>query len=230
MEIVRKQKYLVLIITLVGVLLVHALSRRLIVASLVHQVLITLTLLAVFLVVFKGRRERSVALLATIATIAVTWAHQIAPADRQFTLEVAHYALHASFMGFAVMVILANVLKQKLVTGDEVLGAVCGYLLAATFWGNLYALTDVLLPGSFSMSPTFAGDLRTWDGRVSIFDYFSLVTLTTMGYGDITPVRAPATTLALLEAVFGQFYIAVLVAQLVGLRLAQAMRPDDARR
>ena len=230
MEIVRKQKYLVLIITLVGVLLVHALSRRLIVASLVHHVLITLTLLAVFLVVFKGRPERSVALLSAIATIAVTWAHQIAPVDRQFTLEVAHYALQASFMGFAVVVILANVLKQKLVTADEVLGAVCGYLLAATFWGNLYALTDVLLPGSFSMSPAFAEDLRTWDGRVSIFDYFSLVTLTTMGYGDITPVRAPATTLALLEAVFGQFYIAVLVAQLVGLRLAQAMRPDDARR
>ena len=67
-----------------------------------------------------------------------------------------------------------------------------------------------------------------WDGRISLFDYFSLVTLTTMGYGDVTPVHGPARTFALIEAVFGQFYIAVLVAQLVGLRLAQAMQPNDA--
>ena len=58
-----------------------------------------------------------------------------------------------------------------------------------------------------------------------MFNYFSLVTLTTMGYGDVTPVRPPATALATLEAVFGQFYIAVVVAQLVGLRLAQAFGP-----
>ena len=63
-----------------------------------------------------------------------------------------------------------------------------------------------------------------------MFNYFSLVTLTTMGYGDVTPVRAPATIFATLEAVFGQFYIAVLVAQLVGLRLAQALQPDDAQK
>ena len=53
-----------------------------------------------------------------------------------------------------------------------------------------------------------------------MFNYFSIVTLTTMGYGDITPARAPATVLAMLEAVFGQFYIAVVVAQLVGARMA----------
>ena len=63
-----------------------------------------------------------------------------------------------------------------------------------------------------------------------MFNYFSLVTLTTMGYGDVTPARAPATMLATLEAVFGQFYIAVLVAQLVGLRLAQALQPGDAQK
>jgi len=51
------------------------------------------------------------------------------------------------------------------------------------------------------------------------------MTLTTVGYGDITPARPPATALAMLEAIFGQFYIAVVVAELVGLRLAQAVAP-----
>jgi hypothetical protein len=53
------------------------------------------------------------------------------------------------------------------------------------------------------------------------------VTLTTMGYGDITPIRHPATSLTWLEAMFAQFYITVIVAQLVGLRLAQALQQAD---
>jgi hypothetical protein len=80
------------------------------------------------------------------------------------------------------------------------------------------------------MSHEFATELEDWDRRFAVFNYFSLVTLTTMGYGDVTPARAPATMLATLEAVFGQFYIAVLVAQLVGLRLAQALQPGDAQK
>ena len=138
--------------------------------------------------------------------------------------------MHALFLGFAVFVILGNVLKQKLVTSDEVLGAVAGYLLAGASWANIYALTEVLLPGSFSMSQQFAAELPDWHGRAAVFNYFSMVTLTTMGYGDITPTRPPATVFVTLEAIFGQFYIAVLVAQLVGLRLARGSRPDDMRR
>jgi uncharacterized membrane protein len=55
------------------------------------------------------------------------------------------------------------------------------------------------------------------------------VTITTVGYGDVTPVHPPATALANLEVVFGQFYIAIVVAQLVGLQLAQAIAPKDPR-
>jgi hypothetical protein len=230
MEIVRKRKYLVLIVTLAGVLMVDSFTHRLSVRSLVSDILITLVLLAVLLAVFRGGLARAVGLATTAVAIAVTWSHYAVPDAYQTVLAAVHYALQGLFLGFAVVVILGNILRQKLVTGDEVLGAVCGYLLAAGFWANLYALTELTLPGSFSMSQGFAEVLDTWDGRVVVFQYFSLVTLTTMGYGDITPLHAPATTFATLEAVFGQFYIAVLVAQLVGLRLAQAMLPEDTRK
>ena len=179
--------------------------------------------------VFRGTPERGVALLTAVAALIVTWAHHVAPPSLQYPLELAQYVLHALFIGFAVVVILGNVLKERLVTVDEVLGAVCGYLLAGAFWGNIYGLTELLMPGSFSMSERLAALLGDWYGRASVFNYFSLVTLTTLGYGDITPVRDPARTLAFLEAIFGQFYIAVLVAQLVGLRLARARPPDDTR-
>jgi hypothetical protein len=100
--------------------------------------------------------------------------------------------------------------------------------MTAGMWSNLYAVTAILVPESFAVSPDLhelAGELS----RTALFNYFSVVTLTTMGYGDITPVRSPANVLAMLEAIFGQFYIAVVVAQLVGLRLAQAVTLREPR-
>jgi len=64
--------------------------------------------------------------------------------------------------------------------------------------------------------------MTEWYGRESIFVYFSLTTLTTIGYGDVAPVAPSARSAAMLEGVFGQFYIAVVVAQLVGSKLAEA--------
>ena len=78
-----------------------------------------------------------------------------------------------------------------------------------------------------SVQQEIAGRLAGWDSRQSLFDYYSFMTLTTVGYGDITPLRPPATSLTWIEAVFGQFYIAVIVAQLVGLKLAQALQQAE---
>jgi voltage-gated potassium channel len=230
MEMVRRRKYLILIVTSVVALLVNSSTHGLALRSVVANVLVTLVMLAVFLSVFAGRLERNVALAATVVSIAVTWSHHVVPHEHQLAQAIVHHLLFMLFLGFAVVVILGNVLKQKLVTTDEVLGAVAGYLLAAASWANLYALTELLQPGSFSMSQEFAADLPDWHGRAAVFNYFSLVTLTTMGYGDITPARPPATVLATLEAIFGQFYIAIVVAQLVGLRMAQGSQPGDVRR
>jgi hypothetical protein len=65
-----------------------------------------------------------------------------------------------------------------------------------------------------------------WHFQRFFFDYFSVMTLTTMGFSDMAPAGAPVYSLTWVESVFGQFYIAVVVAQIVGLRLAQAIKPD----
>lgn len=87
-------------------------------------------------------------------------------------------------------------------------------MLGAT-WAWLFSLLEFFLPGSFRLPEIIANgdsvaqlDVR----RLSQFFYFSLVTLSTLGYGDITPISHPARNLAALEAVVGQLYIAVLVA------------------
>jgi hypothetical protein len=217
-----KRKYLILILTLIAVLVVQSSTSRSAVAS---DFFITVISLTVFLVVFKRGRERTVAFAAAAAALALIWSRYLPiPVESKALLEVANHFLQVAFFGFAVVVILRNMLEAEAITGDDVLGTICGYLLGAAVWANLYAVTAIFVPDSFTVSADLK-ELSGEHGRTALFNYFSVITLTTVGYGDITPARPPATALAMLEAIFGQFYIAVVVAELVGLRLAQAITP-----
>jgi len=224
MTILQNRKYLILILVIIGALIAKSFTHRVFVSD----ALSTLTVVAVLSVVFRGWRERTVAFAMAAASIAVEWSQYLyLPDEHQLLRAVAYHGLLVLFFGFTVAVILRNIFADTAITGDKVFGVACGYLLAAGMWADVYALTELLLPESFGTRPELAQELSSWHGRTALFDYFSLVTLTTMGYGDVTPLQPPATVLATLEAVFGQFYIAVVVAALVGLRLTQAIRPKD---
>jgi hypothetical protein len=84
-------------------------------------------------------------------------------------------------------------------------------------WAFIYTVLENIHPGSFAISE---GHIEA--GR-PLFIYYSFITITTLGYGDITPVTAPANSFALIEAVTGQIYLVVLVARLVGMHIAQSM-------
>jgi len=185
------------------------------------RIFISVIFFAVLFVVFEHRHHRIVAIILAIAGVASGWAHYSLPkGDLDVPLGVTHYLLATVFFGYSTVVILGNIFRKGAVSADDVLGAVCGYLVAGAAWSNLYALIYTLVPDAFALSSVFSAQASDWPGRTSAFNYFSIVTLTTMGYGDITPVRAPATGFAMLEAVFGQFYIAIVVAQLVGARMS----------
>jgi hypothetical protein len=112
-------------------------------------------------------------------------------------------------------VAISFTLKQVVVGTDinvnRLAGAVCVYLLLGVIWAMFYTLVNAVSPGSFAGFAPMV-DLG-WDSE---WLYFSFVTMTTLGYGDILPVSATARGLAYMQAVFGQFYIAILVAGLVG--------------
>jgi hypothetical protein len=220
--VLSRHRYLVLLLTLVAILIVQSFPGP---PGFLSAVVAPVSILSILLVVFRSRRERIVAAVAAAAAIAVNWAQFVPVADEhRIILAGAHSGLRVLFPSFAVGVILRDILAETVIAADQVLGAVCGYLVAAAAWAHLYVFTEILVPGSFSMSHDLAAGFAGQHEREAIFYYFSLVTLTTMGYGDITPLRPPATVLVTLEAVFGQFYIAVVVAQLVGLRLARPSR------
>jgi voltage-gated potassium channel Kch len=123
-------------------------------------------------------------------------------------------------LGLFSVSILANVLRAGKITADKIYGAICVYLLVGYAWAFAYAIIEELQPGSFSGPVTT--DPVDYITRVTQMRYFSFITLTTVGYGDIVPQSPVARTFATLEAVIGQIYLAVLVARLVGLHIVHA--------
>lgn len=109
-----------------------------------------------------------------------------------------------------------HLLLSGTITLNKIIGAICIYLLIGLNWSAFYLFINIANPGSFhGLTSTAIGV------QFSELLYYSYVTITTLGYGDITPAKPIARTLAYLEAIVGQFYVAVLVAWLVGMYLSE---------
>ena len=124
------------------------------------------------------------------------------------------YASFFGIIGFLVLTICISFYRVAVdsdINANRIIGAIVVYLLLGVFWAVAYSIVEVLQPGSFTGFEI--GARNEWDSE---WLYFSFVTMTTLGYGDIAPLTAVARMLAYMQAVFGQFYIAILVAGLVG--------------
>jgi hypothetical protein len=117
-------------------------------------------------------------------------------------------------------IVLTQTLRRGPVTFHRIQGAVAAYLLLGVLWAHAFSLLAIVRPGAFSGAVNAGDGPRAWL-------YFSFVTLTTMGYGDVLPVHPVARSLAVLEAVVGPLYLAILVARLVSLAVAPG-RSDNA--
>ena len=109
---------------------------------------------------------------------------------------------------------------RSLLTGDRIdlnmlMGSICVYILVGISWSIFYYFESMIHPGAFNGIGAAGGKEQFTE-----LLYYSYVTLSTLGYGDVTPVTPIARTLAFLEALFGQFYIAILVASFVGMHLS----------
>ncbi len=122
-----------------------------------------------------------------------------------------------AFLAFTLVSLFRAVVTAKQVTSDTIYGAISVYLLMALTWGTLYLLLVTLQPGALKLDATRHPN-HTIDWSDCVF--YSYVTLTSLGYGDIVPMTPHARSLSILEAVSGIMYVAVLVARLVGLYAA----------
>lgn len=165
-----------------------------------------------------ARPTRHIRVIAWGLAIVAAMLQVASPAAGRFegTVEILATIATIALLCMSAYGIVAYIVRhEKSVTLDMISGALCVYLLLAIIGGGVYSLVDTAQPGSFTQ------DLSLDASPSTNSLYFSLVTLTTLGYGDISPVSPWARMLAATEAVLGQIYLTVLVAYLVGIRLAQ---------
>jgi len=164
--------------------------------------------------VADSRRTVLIVSVIAVAALLVRWASWLFPEAR---LAVWREVSTLATLIALCCVVLALVLRRGPITTRRIEGAIAVYLLLGFTWAQAYELVTIWQPGAF----VGAVDVR---GSQPLM-YFSFVTLTTVGYGDMMPVHPLARALAVLEALTGQLYLAILLARLVSLEL-QSRRGD----
>jgi voltage-gated potassium channel len=125
------------------------------------------------------------------------------------------------FMGYLAIIFLRFIFEQEEVDSSTIYASIVTYILAGIMWSAVYSILETMIPGSFSASS------RPIDSSGTRFIYYSFVTITTLGYGDIIPATSKAGALSIIEAITGQFYLAVLVARLVGIHISQSILKQE---
>lgn len=180
---------------------------------------LSMALFAAVYTVNKFNKERSLAIALLVPLLLLYWLNlsdfmDINPIGGQF--------LFCIYYGLLVYAFISQIRKARRVDRNVLYITFSLYLILGLFWGSLYALLYQLSPGCFS-----GALLQNADNLLHNFNYFSFVTLTTLGYGDITPQTAGAAAVCQLEAIVGQFYTAVVVAWLVGMFVSEGRKGRD---
>jgi len=162
--------------------------------------------------VSQKRLHIIIAVILLIPTLLAVWIPDI---PKYNTLLTIGYICGLVVFAFAVISILNYIFTKETVTRQTISAAVAVYLLLAVIWTFIYRLIENLYPGSFAVAHDKLQDAP------NIYLYFSLVTITTLGYGDISPTGGQAISLAVLEAITGQIYLVVVVAWFVGMYVSR---------
>ena len=188
-------------------------------AKFIFFLLFSATLLTALFAACQNRRTVIKAGVLVVMVIILRGIHFLSALN---SLLIASQIISIVFLMLTVVFIFTYLIKSKQVTANTLYASLSGYLLISVLWATVYTMIEIIEPGSFSLSlmEESGGDSIQFEFVYSI--YYSLVTITTLGYGDIIPATAPARMFAAIEAVIGQIYIAVIVARLVGIQVAQS--------
>jgi hypothetical protein len=175
----------------------------------------SLFLLTGLLTITQHRLIRWIVACLVVCALTARWLALISPSP---LILIADNVLAICFAACFTAVVLQKVYEEGPVSGHRVRGAIAAYLLIGYFFAAVYHLLDTLIAGSFSHAANPAV-MQQGKDLSDVFMYFSLVTLTTVGFGDISAVHPVARSLVMLEAVIGTLYPAILIARLVSLNI-----------
>lgn len=205
-----QRRFSVLLFSLLGLALLEPIlaSLELVGAKPLLNIFLTIILFSSVNAVSQNKRLFIITLCLGIPAFGSRWIVHFLGSSPAVILTIQ--ATTVIFLFVIAGTILSYALKQGAVTGEKISASVCVYLLVGLLWAFLYSLTFHLQPGSFQLESP----------QLSEFVYYSFITLSTLGYGDIIPLSPPARALSYVEAITGQLYLTVLVARLVGLHIA----------
>ena len=204
-----------LILLIVEIFLIAPMEITGLAFRIINSMVFSLLLLAGLLTMTKRKELQAVATMVVVLAIATRVARRFFGVAG---LEILDGLLMLiCTIGF-LAVVLWQVYREGPVTAHRIQGAVAGYLLLSAIFALAYSLVESIQPGSFQMSQA-QDQVRAQVVMDRSFYYFSVVTLTTTGYGDITALSPSARTLVMMEALIGQLYTAILIARLVSLHV-----------
>jgi hypothetical protein len=179
---------------------------------LLAHILFSLVIVAGVLTTFQKRWLSFVVIGLAVACLTLSWGEKIWPGK---SLAALNTSFSLIYLGMLLAVVIAQVFRDGPVTAHRIRGAIVIYLLLGVMWSFTYQVVALAIPQAFRLPEgMIAGDPGALRRELT---YFSVVTLTTTGYGDITAVHPVARTLVMLEALVGQLYPAIVLAWLVSL-------------
>ena len=221
-QVCFKERFLSLLIFIIIMLVVGPLFEEFVQLSILMDILWSAIFVSAIYAVSQKKRHIVIAVLLVLPMLGSIWTKYFV---QYKALVVVGSLCGAAFFLFAIIQMLIFIYGQKEVTRDLIVGAAVVYLFMALMWTFIFVVVETLHPGSFNL-PEGQNIEATRQ-----FVYYSFVTLTTLGYGDITPITTMARSLCILEAVIGQLYLVVQVAWLVGIHVSQSVlkksRQDD---
>jgi hypothetical protein len=191
--------------------------------DLIEAMLLTLVMVSAVVAVGGQRKSLIIALVLIAPALAGKWLNHLRP---DLLDPPVFLAASVIFLVFVVAQLLGFILRAPRVDANVLCAGVAGYLLLGLLWAPAYAAVARLNPHAFTL-PAAPGAPTTLDGFSAL--YFSFITLCTVGYGDIAPVSKVARMLAMIEAVTGLFYMAVLISRLVSVYSSAPRGPKAPR-
>ena len=225
LEAYREKPYRNIFIALGVLILIDALAPNYTERGQFADLMLAVVLVAALVETVRARRNVIVALVLGLPTI-IFRVFSAFTADSR-AMNATLVTVTAVFLGFLIWNLLQDLAKSERPTSERIFGALAAYVFIGLLFALIFAHMEYRYPGSFSLPQSTVVEGAT-DGSnlFPLFTYFSFVTLTTLGYGDITPVAEHARTLAWFEALLGQLYLAVMVAGFVALHVSENIKRD----
>ena len=209
------QRFLILLCLILGLLVFVPILQRFVAVRIFIDIFITAIFISM-VYTFSYRKVHVVAgVFLAVVMLASLWLQYLDP--NKWILPIGTLA-GVIFIAMVIAGIIGLIIKSDEVCREIIYAAILVYLLAALMWAFIYTFLELVDPASFNI------ELNRSVGYLPVFQYYSFVTITTLGYGDIVPSTDVAKAFSVLEAVIGQLYLVVAVAWLVGMHVSRRSR------